>query len=352
MDFKKLNTIHILLTLKKQFASSSQQKNILFLFVVLSSFCSCNHEQEKLPIEQKAESKTEETKEINVPSFHADSAYAFVAAQVAFGPRVPGTDAHAKCADYLMSKLKLYGAQTQMQSGTVSTYDGKKFKLKNIIASFNSESKKRILICSHWDTRPVSEKDKDKPNLPSDGANDGASGVGVALEIARQISEQKPNVGVDIIFFDLEDYGKSGYDEGKSTWCLGSQYWAQNLHQPNYYANYGILLDMVGGYNAQFVKEGISVDYAPTIVDKVWKTASNIGYNNYFIADTKYFLGEDDHKYINLSGTPCIDIIQYNTQTGAFPDYHHTHKDNMDAVDKNTLKAVGQTLLTVIYSEK
>jgi Zn-dependent M28 family amino/carboxypeptidase len=293
--------------------------------------------------------ETPPVKTVPTPVFNADSAYSFIKAQVDFGPRVPGTPAHAKCADYLVKKLQGYGFNVTVQNGTVRTYDKKQFNLKNIIAVFNPGAQSRIMLASHWDTRHISEsdtKDKDKPN---DGANDGASGVGVAMEIARQVQASNPSIGIDIIYFDLEDYGTSG-DE--NSWCLGSRYWSKNLHTPNYSANFGILMDMVGGPNAMFPKEAISMSYAPDVVNKVWNTASYLGYGNYFVAQERNFIGSDDHVPVNEAGIKCIDIIEYNQVTGGFADYHHTHKDNMDMIDKNTLKAVGQTLLEVIYNEK
>ncbi|MGQ0828723.1 MAG: M28 family peptidase [Bacteroidota bacterium] len=323
----------------------------LIIVVTISIFIvSCGNETEQ---PKETLPKTPEVKKIATPDFNSDSAYTYIKAQVDFGPRVPGTPSHTKCADYLVAKLKSFGFEVMVQKGTVQTHDKKQFTLKNIIASLKPETQSRILLCSHWDTRPITEKDTKNTDKPGDGANDGASGAGVALEIARQTSILKPNIGIDIIFFDLEDYGLNGDSgNGPSTWCLGSQYWAKNLHTPNYYANFGILMDMVGGKDAVFAKEGISVEYASAIVEKVWKTANDIGYGNYFLPQTKYFVGEDDHIYVNQAGIPCIDIIEYNQASGAFADYHHTHKDNMDAVDKKTLKAVGQTVLEVIYLEK
>lgn len=320
---------------------------LLFCVHALLFLASCRNETEETT--GTAETKTVDLKKVTAPDFNADSAYAYIKAQVDFGPRVPGTVSHAKCADYLVAKLKSYGFETIVQRGTVQTFDKKQFTLKNIIATSKPEAQSRILICSHWDTRPFADEDTKDQDKPIDGANDGASGVGVALEIARQVSTIQPNIGIDIIFFDLEDYGTSGNNE---SWCLGSQFWAKNLHKTNYYANFGILLDMVGGPNAVFPKESISVAHASAAVDKVWKAASNIGYGNYFLSQTKEFVGVDDHLYVNRAGIPCIDIIEYNQATGGFGDYHHTHKDNMSLIDKNTLKAVGQTLLEVIYNEK
>ncbi|MDP1743989.1 MAG: M28 family peptidase, partial [Bacteroidota bacterium] len=287
---------------------SGRFKNkILLLFFVTTLFflASCRNETEQ-------KTKTVDTKNVGVkkviaPDFNADSAYAYIKAQVDFGPRVPGTTSHAKCADYLVAKLKSYGLETIVQRGTVQTFDKKQFTLKNIIATFKPEAQSRILICSHWDTRPFADSDTKDKDKPIDGANDGASGVGVALEIARQVTSIQPNIGVDIIFFDIEDYGTSGDNE---SWCLGSQFWAKNLHKTNYYANFGVLLDMVGGPNAIFPKESKSVEYASAAVDKVWKAASNIGYGNYFLSQTKEFVGVDDHIYVNQAGIPCIDIIE------------------------------------------
>ena len=187
-------------------------------------------------------------------------------------------------------------------------------------------------------------------------ANDGASGVGILLEVARQLSIKKPTIGVDIIFFDAEDYGKpSGivYDETSSkTWCLGSQYWSNNLHKENYTAEYGILLDMVGTANAYFTQESISLNYASTIVQKVWSNAHKLGYSNYFVNKRTQFVGTDDHQYINtLTKIPCIDIIHYEKSTGNFHPSWHTHNDNMDIIDKVTLGVVGETLLATIFSE-
>ncbi len=321
--------------------------NLFFTFSISLIVVSCNNETNQ-PKENTV--KAVAIKKIETPNFNADSAYAYVKAQVDFGPRIPGTPAHAKCAEYLVSKLKSYGFEVNIQNGTVQTFDKKKFNLKNIIAQFNPSAQSRILLCSHWDTRPWADSDKKDKDKPFDSANDGPSGVGVEMEIARQIKIAKPNIGVDIIYFDMEDYGEDGGEQ--ETWCLGTQYWMNNIYPANYFANFGILLDMVGAPNAMFPKENNSVELASSSVDKVWKIASDIGYGNYFVPQKQQFVGIDDHIFVNKAGIPCIDIIEYNQASGGFGDYHHTHKDNMDIIDKNTLKAVGQTLLEVIYQEK
>lgn len=320
----------------------------VMIFISVALAC-CNPE----PTPDSSPSVPEQTLvKIAAPSFDPDSAYSFIQKQVDFGPRIPGSSAHTACATYLVDKLTSYGFETRIQKGTVETFDGKKFSLKNIIASFKPALKSRILVCSHWDTRPWADDEQDEvyASKPFDGANDGASGVGIALEIARQVHATAPNIGVDIIFFDLEDYGDP---EGDSkTWCLGSQYWAQHLHQPDYIANFGILLDMVGNAHAVFPKEEQSVSFASAAVDKIWKTAEERGYRNFFDPTVRSHVGTDDHIFVNQAGIPCVDIIEYDAKTEGFGDYHHTRKDNMQIIDRATLKAVGQTLLEVIYNEK
>ena len=186
-----------------------------------------------------------------------------------------------------------------------------------------------------------------------DGADDGASGVGVLLEIARQFSAKAPSVGVDIIFFDAEDYGTPEFDKEykADTWCLGTQFWAKNPHVKGYKADFGILLDMVGAKGATFFKEQTSLHYAPNIVEEVWSTARNLGYGKFFISAPGGAI-TDDHQYV-ITGRniPCIDIINYDpeAETG-FGAYWHTQNDTMDNIDRETLKAVGQTVLEVVYN--
>jgi glutaminyl-peptide cyclotransferase len=245
-----------------------------------------------------------------------------------------------------------------VQSFQMRAFDGKMLNLRNIVASYNPDAANRVLLAAHWDTRPFADKDSSNPDKPIDGANDGGSGVGILLEIARTINsaQQKPDVGVDLIFFDGEDYGRpeeSEFPSMQDDWCLGSQYWSKNLHKPNYKARYGILLDMVGAENAKFAREGTSMQYAKNVVDKVWKAGNKLGYSDYF----KYVNAPaitDDHSYVNaVAGIPMIDIIEFNmgNPDDYFGPYHHRHTDNLDVISKNTLKAVGQTVLHVVYNE-
>lgn len=282
------------------------------------------------------------------PAFQSDSAYYFIEKQVSFGPRVTNSKAHQACGDWLVNELKKYTEQVTEQKTVVTHFDGQKLNVRNIIAAINPKATKRILLCAHWDTRPFADEDVQRKDEPILGANDGGSGVGVLLEIARVLQANPIAIGVDIVLFDAEDLGKS---EHENSYCLGSQYWSANLHQPGYKADFGILLDMVGGANARFAWEEQSIYYAQPILKKVWEKAHLMGYGANFVYFQKGGI-IDDHVYVNRNAKiPTIDIIHYdaNSRSG-FPEHWHTHRDNMSAIDRNTLKAVGQTLLEVIYT--
>ena len=295
-----------------------------------------------------------------VPVFNADSAYSFVEAQVAFGPRVPNSDAHRACGDYLENKLRSYGADVVAQNVTLTAYNGDRLQARNIIAQFQPQNKKRVMLCAHWDSRPWADSDPDKSNhyKPILGANDGGSGVGVLLEIARHLSGAPTKVGVDIILFDAEDYGRHNNDEYTGagmdhSWALGSQYWSRFPHKAGHNARYGILLDIVGAPASKFYREGISDYFAKNLVDKVWAQASANGYASYFVNETGGTV-TDDHLYVNeFLKLPCIDIINCDKDSpNGFGPHHHTMKDDMGWIDATTLKAVGQTVMAVIYNEK
>jgi hypothetical protein len=332
-------------------------KNSTYVIILAVCFLqACNTSDRPKTRENKQDDKTGTLK---IPDFNPDSAFLFIKKQVDFGPRVPNTSAHEKCADFLIQKLQTYCRNVIVQEGQVNAFNGTILNFKNIIASYAPEMNNRIFLCSHWDSRPFADHDPDVKNRkkPIDGANDGASGVGVLLEIARHLSMSMPAIGIDIIFFDAEDYGppqdqKFNEDTG-DWWGLGTQYWSRQQHVENYFARYGILLDMVGVQGATFLKEGFSMEYAPEIVDQIWRTASRIGYSGYFYFEKGTYI-TDDHYFINkIKNIPTIDIIHLDRST-ATGFYHtwHTTGDNLSSIDKNTLKAVGQTLLTVIYEER
>ncbi len=288
--------------------------------------------------------------------FDAASAYAFVKAQVDLGPRVPGTPAHAACAAWFVKTLKQWTPDVVVQDFKARAFDGRPLEGKNIVASFNPGAKDRILLCAHWDSRPFADHDPDPANhfRPVMGANDGASGAGVLLEVARRLSLQPPAVGVDILLLDLEDFGEHANWTGRTTesWGLGSQYWAKTPHRPGYRARFGILLDMVGGADAVFPMEGTSMSFAPAVVRKVWGVARDLGLSRWFIERESDPL-IDDHLYINRdAGIPTIDIIDYDAGRGGFPRSWHTAGDTLDKIDRRTLEAVGRVVLAVVRQEK
>lgn len=324
------------------------KSNLLALLIVAILVVSCK--------DKTTNNTTSEQQYESAPVFSADSAFSFVTNQVKFGPRVPNTDAHVQCGDYLISTLKSYCDTVYVQPFTAITYDGKKLKSRNIIGSFGMNKTKRVLLAAHWDSRPIADHDANPLNRtkPIDGANDGASGVGILLEIARQLAIKNPEIGIDIVFFDAEDWGTpSGTQVEGDWWCLGSQHWSKNPHVPNYKADYGILLDMVGGAGAKFYQEGVSMQYAQPIVQKIWGKAHRLGFHEYFINEPSNPL-IDDHLYVNqLTGIPMVDIIHQDNSTGTgFTYTWHTSADNMSNIDAKTLGVVGKTVLAVIYAEK
>jgi glutaminyl-peptide cyclotransferase len=286
--------------------------------------------------------------QVAVPDFNTDSAYLYVQKQVDFGPRVPNTAAHKKCAAWFSQEFKRHGLTVVEQAFKANHYKGTTFNAINIIAQYKPELPKRILLAAHWDSRFQADKDEKNQNKPIDGADDGASGVAVLLELARTLAATPVNVGVDIILFDVEDQGN---DEGASeTWCLGSQYWASNLHRPGYMPYSAVLLDMVGAKGAKFMKEGISLQVAPQTVDKIWNLAASLGYGNYFDPTPRSGI-TDDHVFVARgAGIPMVDIISTpNEGDDPFGRHHHRQADNMNVIDKNSLKAVGQTITAFVY---
>ncbi len=273
--------------------------------------------------------------------FNADTAYAFIKKQVDMGPRIPGTPTQNTCAQWLQSKLKEYTDEVYVQMTKVSVGD-KSLPCINVVGSMSPQIENRVLLLAHWDTRPWADKEDKSKKI--DGADDGASGVGVLLEIARQLQGKLTNVGVDILLLDVEDYGESGVQD---SYCKGAQYWAANPHKEGYHAQYGILLDMVGGKGNMFYEEEYSKAFAQMVINNVWNTAHRLGYGSYFSFNQGYGV-LDDHYYINkVAKIPTIDIIGSSAQMD-FPAHHHTTADNMDIIDTNTLKAVGQSVLQVI----
>ena len=302
------------------------------------------------------------------PAFNADSAYLFCQQQCDFGPRTMNSQAHDLCEQWIIRKFESYGMTVIPQKCELKGYDGTTLHSTNIIASYRPELTDRILLCAHWDCRPWADNDPDEANWhkPVLAANDAASGVAVMLEIARLISSvdtakstapADSSLGIDFLCFDAEDYGFPQWEttpDPGNTWALGAQYWAANPHTPGYKARYGILLDMVGGQGAQFYQEIMSKQYAKHIVDKVWQAAAVVGFGSSFPTAEGGGI-TDDHIPVNtVANIPCIDIIPYypTCEQSSFGPTWHTLNDDMAHLDKNTLRAVGQTIIQVLFSEK
>jgi Zn-dependent M28 family amino/carboxypeptidase len=319
----------------------------VFAFAMLALF-SCggnnNTEQPEAPPRQP-----EIQIPANLPAFNADSAYKHTARQVAFGPRVPNTKAHQQCGDYIIEVLKSYGATVEVQATKVTAHTGETLQIRNILARIHPEKQQRIYLSAHWDTRPFADRDQNRPKERFDGAVDGASGVGILLEMARILSADQGQIGVDIVLFDAEDYGDP--NEG-SSYCLGSQYFASHL-PAGFKPEFGVLLDMPAAPAATFYREGYSMQYAPGVVAKVWSIAGKLGYRTFFVNENSGPV-TDDHYFMNsIAGIPTIDIIHHDpfSKTG-FGAYWHTHSDNMEQVDKTTMQAVGHTLTALVFMEK
>ena len=287
------------------------------------------------------------------PTFCTDSAMSYLKAQTDMGPRVPGTDAHARCAAYLQATLERFGADTvTVQDTTVTAWNGDRLPLHNIMARFGSrDGVAPVLLVAHWDSRPWadSETDKTLAAQPIDGANDGASGVAILLEIARQASVNGTKVPIEILLVDGEDYGAHGDEGDETSWCLGTQAWlASNPYADSQRPRFAILLDMVGGRGAMFNREYISDAYARAIVDMVWHEAAAMGLSERFVNEPGGAV-VDDHLFLNRAGIPAIDIIEnQNSETGSFNPTWHTHNDTYENIDPSTIGDTGRLVSRLI----
>lgn len=324
-------------------------------FVFLMSACQQGEKQ----AQQRSEKASQ--KNIVIPNPSADSAFYFVKMQTNFGPRVPGSEAHEACANWLQKKLSDYADTVYVQDFRTRVYNGTVMDGKNIIGVFNPLASKRIVLAAHWDSRPYADHDEDdtKHRTPIDGANDGASGVGVLIEIARLLRLQPidPNLGIDFVLFDLEDYGphtdyRDQYSE--DTWALGSQHWSKTPHKLGYQARFGILLDMVGAANPEFPREYFSQQYASWVLDKVWRKAFDLGYGAFFVNKPGSPISDDHLPMNQLAGIPTIDIIHLdpNSLNGTFFDSWHTSGDNIEIIDRQTLRMVADVVVHVVYNEQ
>lgn len=292
--------------------------------------------------------------QVAIPAFNADSAYSYVEAQLSFGNRTPGSKGWEQCAHWLEQQMGRHCDTVIVQSFKATLWDGQSVPGRNIIGSLNPTAQKRVLLAAHWDSRLWADHDPDDANhrRPVPGANDGASGAAVLLEMARVMSQMPPSVGVDFMLFDVEDQGQPEWADTyeDNTWCKGSQHWAQNRHLPYYTAVYGVLFDMVGTAEPRFTKEQVSRHYAPGLTDKLWNTAAALGYGNIFVSqNTDPIL--DDHLYVNqIAGIPMVDIVQ-NSPTTSFFTHWHTTTDNLDNVSAESLRIVATVTMKTIYGD-
>ena len=322
--------------------------HIAFMALLIGAF-SCSADTSK-----SATAKSP-TRAIEIPQFSADSAFHYIEKQLAFGARVPGTEAHAQTAQWLAAELRRHGAAVTVQQGTVTAYNGTRLPIYNVVGSYRPELSHRILLLAHWDSRHIADHDPDsqKRHKPVPGANDGASGVGVLLELARLAGEKAPSIGIDIMMVDAEDYGAPEDWQGarsENTWALGTQFWCRRPHIAGYRASYGILLDMVGAEDAKFHKEYFSKYYAGGFVDMIWETAARLGHGRYFLPSEGGAI-TDDHYFINrMAGIPTLDIIHTEIEgEGTFFPYWHTTEDTLDKIARPTLQAVGETLVHTLW---
>lgn len=330
------------------------KKTLFLTATIMLVLASCHHGTNQ----PATNTTTVDYSQVAIPAFNADSAYQYVADQVNFGYRTPGSVGQSKCAAYLVKQMQRWCDTVIVQDFPATLWNGTQVRGKNIIASIAAKEgtthDRRILLAAHWDSRLWADHDPDEANhhQPIDGANDGASGVGVLMEMARVMSAQRPSVAIDFIFFDVEDQGIPEWadDYQDNTWCLGSQYWSRNPHVPYYTATYGILLDMVGTQEPRYTKEEVSRQYCSGALNKMWSAAAALGHDKIFEStETDPIL--DDHFYVNrMANIPMLDIVQNNRECSFFPHWH-TVNDNMEHVDRNTLRITAEVILKTIYGD-
>jgi len=317
-------------------------KGILFTSIISLFLIACSDDQSGLQFKDQGR---------DVPEFNSRNAFSFIEDQLAFGPRVPGSDAHREAVNYFRDHFSETAGQRSVfvQQFEQEIYN-ETLPFYNVLVSFGGEHTDRIVLAAHWDSRPRGERDPDNPELPIPGADDGASGVSVLMELATIFKENPPPIGVDIILFDGEDYGEEG---DLANYFIGSRYWGQNPPVPGYNPRFGILLDMVGGEGAVFPKEVHSVNFAPQLVDEVWSIAAEKGHGELFLNERGGRVADDHVIVEQYTGIPMINIIHHRLNESGqieFPPYWHSQKDDIDIIDRNVLQAVGDVLLELIYN--
>jgi glutaminyl-peptide cyclotransferase len=273
-------------------------------------------------------------------AFDGQAAINYAATQLAFGPRVPGTPGATRCGDWIIAQMRQRADTVIVQSWTYTTTTGTVLPLRNILARFRPKASDRVLYVTHWDTRPISDEARDasQRHIPVPGANDGASGVALFMALGDVLKKTPPSVGVDLLFVDGEDYGD--FPSMKDV-LLGSTYFAAHLPDSTYRPLYGVLWDMIGDRNLDIYEEVNSERGAPEVVRRVWDDAADLGYQGYFIPQTRFTV-TDDHLPLLKAGLRVIDVIDLN-----YPA-HHTPQDTMDRISAESLQIVGDVATDLV----
>ena len=275
--------------------------------------------------------------------FDGERALGYVRTFMDFGPRVPGTDAHKRAGDWIASEMRQRADTVIEQTWTHTTQSGVKLPLRNVLARFNPMAEERLLYVTHWDSRPVADKSTTDSlrKLPTPGANDGGSGVGLFLALGDVLKATPPGIGVDLLFVDGEDYGQFAPDVDV---LLGSMYFANNLPSANYRPLFGVVWDMIGEADLRIPQEEYSVTRAPEVVERVWRTAADMGYGDIFVPSTTYGI-TDDHLPLLDKGLRVIDVIDLEYA------HHHTVNDTIDKLSARSLKIVGDVAWKLIQRQ-
>jgi Zn-dependent M28 family amino/carboxypeptidase len=276
--------------------------------------------------------------------FDAAQAMRWMQYQVAAGPRVPGMPGHDTVEAWLVRELKARADSVEVQAFTHVTAGRKTLHLANILARFRPADPDRILYVTHWDTRPIAENDPDpaKRTTPIPGANDGASGTAMLLEVADALKGMPPSVGVDLLFVDGEDYGSFDQEDSLKDVLIGSRWFADHLPS-DYHPLFGVLWDMIGGFNQRIYQEGNSLDGAPEVVERVWRAAEDLGLQKMFSPLNGGYI-TDDHVPLLQKGIRIIDVIGFEN----YVQWHHTTQDTPDKVSEETLGQIGRLALALL----
>ncbi len=280
-------------------------------------------------------------------AFSGEAAMEYAKAQIEFGPRVPGTLGHSRTGDWLATQMRARADTVIEQRWNHVTAKGDTLPLRNILARFRPSATERVLYVTHWDTRPTADDDPDPANRgrPILGANDGASGPAMFLALADVLKKTPPNVGVDLLLVDGEDYGTFTPNVDV---LIGSEYFAKHLPSAGYKPLFGVLWDMIADKDQEFPPEGNSVEKAPEVVTKVWSTAAELGYGNVFVNSGGQNI-TDDHVPLLDAGLHVIDVIDYWYPNALAPQkYHHTLQDTIDKLSAKSFQVVGDVAVALV----